>query len=94
MLDAEALLVKGVLHKIVVNKIYDTPTNSVNVRDGTLTINVREFEDPTRLLSMLVKDQTKNLVNDQVKKYCDDLGTPSRIFVTETARWGYCRRSG
>jgi hypothetical protein len=29
-----------------------------------------------------------------VDKHGDELGYPSRTFVTETARWGYCRKNG
>jgi predicted metal-dependent hydrolase len=28
------------------------------------------------------------------EKHRNELGGPSRIFVTETARWGYCRKNG
>jgi hypothetical protein len=40
-----------------------------------------------------VKGQTRKLV-DVVEKHNDDLGNPSRKFITETARWGYCRKNG
>ena len=40
-----------------------------------------------------MKGQTRKLV-DVVEKHNDDLGYPSRTFVTETARWGYCRKNG
>jgi predicted metal-dependent hydrolase len=41
-----------------------------------------------------VKGQTRKLVDDVVERHNDDLGYPSRTFVTETARWGYCRKNG
>jgi len=94
ILDGETLLVGGVPHKILLNKTANPPTNRVHLDDGTLTINAKESEDPSVFLSEWVKSQTVKLVDDLVKKYHSELGIPSRIFITETARWGYCRKNG
>ena len=55
---------------------------------------VRGVEDPAIILRDWVKGQMRKLVDEVVEKHNDDLGYPSRTFVTETARWGYCRKNG
>jgi predicted metal-dependent hydrolase len=94
ILDGDLLLVGGVPHKMVLNNIWEPPAERVLVHDGTLTINVRGAEDPAILLRDWVKGQTRKLVDDVTEKHRDELGGPSRIFVTETTRWGYCRKNG
>jgi predicted metal-dependent hydrolase len=94
ILDNYVLLVGGVPHRVVLNQTVDPPVERVHVDDGILTINIRESEHPAIYLSDWVKGQTRKLVDDLVKRYCGELGSPSRIFVTETARWGYCRGNG
>lgn len=94
ILDGGALLVGGVPHRIHLNKTEDPLSERVNVYDGAIIINARESEDPAVFLSEWVKSQTRKLVDNLVKKYLDELGEPSRIFITETTRWGYCRRNG
>jgi predicted metal-dependent hydrolase len=93
-LDGDVLLVGGVPHKIVLNNIGEPPAERALVHDGTLTINVRGAKDPAILLRDWVKGQTRKLVDDVTEKHRGELGGPSRIFVTETARWGYCRKNG
>ncbi len=92
--DGYVLLINGPPNKLVINETTNPPVERVHVRDGTLTINVRESEHPTIYLSDWVKSQTRKLVDDLVKRYLSELGEPSRIFITETARWGYCRKNG
>jgi hypothetical protein len=94
ILDGDVLLVGGVHHKMVLNNIGEPPVERALVHDGTLTINVRGAEDPAILLREWVKGQTRKLVDDVTEKHRGELGGPSRIFVTETARWGYCRKNG
>ena len=94
ILDGDILLVGGVHHKIILHKTVDAPAERVLVHDGTLTINVREEEDPSILLREWIKGRTRKIVDKVVEKHSDDLGYPSRTFVTETARWGYCRKNG
>ena len=94
ILDGDVLLVGGVPHKIVLNNIGEPPVERALVHDRTLTINVRGSEDPAILLRDWVKGQTRKLVDDVTEKHRGELGGPSRIFVTETARWGYCRKNG
>ena len=85
ILDGETLLVGGAPYKILLNKTANPPTNRVHLNDGTLTINAKESEDPAVFLSEWVKSQTVKLVDDLVKKYHNEIGSPSRIFITETA---------
>jgi len=94
ILDGDVLLVGGAPHKIVLNNIGEPPVERALVHDRTLTINVRGSEDPAILLRDWVKGQTRKLVDDVTEKHRGELGGPSRIFVTETARWGYCRKNG
>jgi len=94
ILEGNVLLVGGVPHKIVLNKITNPEVGSILVHDGTLRINLRGEEDPAIILREWVKAQTRTVVDEIAQRYQDELGSPSRLFVTDTARWGYCRKNG
>lgn len=94
ILDGDVLLVDGKPRNIVVHRHYSVEKLGV-VDDGeSMTILVDQRADPSFFLREWIKVRTSEAVAKVQESYRGELGEPSRVFVTETARWGYCRRNG
>ncbi|MCJ7633480.1 M48 family metallopeptidase, partial [Candidatus Bathyarchaeota archaeon] len=59
-----------------------------------LIINLKRGDKPATILKGWLSQSTKGLIDDIVDEHQEDLGKPTRVFITDTARWGYCRRNG
>jgi len=94
ILDGDIILVEGVPHRIILNWFEEPPIERVKINDSLLTINLRKEEKLAIILKGWLSQQTKNLIDNIVNKHQKDLGKPAKVFIIDTARWGYCRKNG
>lgn len=93
--DGERVLLKGRPHDIKTRVIQDSSESRINLDGDELIIYHLKEENPHSILKKWMTKQTRNLIDEVAEKYSREIiGAPIRISVTDTKRWGYCRKNG
>lgn len=92
--EDKIILIKGEPHRIMVEAFTETSDQRVEMTNDTIIVYSKEQESPDIILKEWLKEHTRKLIDEIAAKNRDELGESSKIFVTDTARWGYCRKNG
>jgi hypothetical protein len=94
ILDGDMIFMEGVPHRIIVKHVKESAVERVKIDDASLIINLKRGEKPEIILKGWLSQRTKELIDNILDGHQEDLGKPTRVFITDTARWGYCRKNG
>jgi len=94
ILEDKTILYKGNPYEIEIRGTEDQNQEKIELTNGSLIIYVSDKQNPLRLLKKWLREQTKKLVQNVREKYSENLDEePTRLSVTDTSRWGYCRKN-
>ena len=95
LLDGESIHIGGRPYRIVTQETPDPPESRVKLDGDTLTVNVKEKENPNIILKKWITQQTRRLIDETIQRHREKLGTlPEKTRIQDTARWGYCNKKG
>jgi len=94
ILDGDTILYQGKPFKIEVRETLASPENRVAFEGDSLIVQVQEKESPAIILKKWMTTQTKEFIQQVMDAYSERSEKPSRIFVQDTRRWGYCKKNG
>ena len=95
ILDGDTILHQGKPLKLKVRETSKSPENRVVLEDDSLVVQVQEKESPAIILKKWMTTQTTEFIQQVMDAYSERLKKkPSRIFVQDTRRWGYCKKNG
>ena len=95
LLDGDTIHIRGKPHKISIKQSPEPPQPRVQISGDTLTVHVKERENPSAVLKRWITQQTQHLIQETYKKHQKKLGTLSaKTRIQDTPRWGYCNKKG
>jgi len=95
ILEKGTILIQGIPRKIITQKTPEPPKQRITLIEDTITIHHTQHENPTKILKQWMVQQTKQLIQNTLEKYKEQLETlPEITRVADTARWGYCNKKG
>jgi len=94
ILDGDVILYKGKPHLIKIGQREDNNGLTVATEENSIIIRAKEKENAKALLKKWMTKETRDLVEETTANYSDHLtDAPVRVSVTDTQRWGYCRKN-
>jgi predicted metal-dependent hydrolase len=84
--------VGGEPHQVKIES--DQHIENVELQEKTLVIRCKETGNASRILKKWVSKRSRERIEGLIEQYKDRLGEPTRVSVTDTTRWGYCRKNG
>jgi len=94
ILEDDVILYKGKPHKIKIEQRKDSNEKTVATKGNSIIIRATERENPYSLLKKWMTKGSRDLVEETTANYSDYLTeAPVRVSVTDTQRWGYCRKN-
>lgn len=95
LLNGDTIHIKGQPYKIETHETPSPPEPRVKIEGKTLTVNVKDKEDPNIILKKWITEQTKQLIHETLQRHKEKLeATPEKTRIQDTARWGYCSKRG
>jgi len=94
VLEGDVILYRGMPHLIKLEHRNDSNGIPVATEENSIVIRASEREKPYILLKKWMTKETRDLIEETTAKYSDQITeTPVRVSVTDTQRWGYCRKN-
>ena len=94
ILEGDVILYKGKPHLIQIEQRKDSNGIPVEPEEASIIIRASERENPYTLLKKWMTKETRDLIKGTTAKYSSQITeTPVRVSVTDTQRWGYCRKN-
>ncbi len=94
ILEGDVILYKGKPHLIKIEERKDSNGIPVALEETSIIIQTSDRENPYILLKKWMTKETRDLIEETTAKYSDQITeTPVRVSVTDTQRWGYCRKN-
>ena len=95
LLDGETIHIRGNPRRIITKQTQEPPEPRVEIQDDTLTIHVKEKENPSSILKKWITQQTQHLIHETIEKHREQLETlPEKTRIQDTPRWGYANKKG
>ncbi len=95
LLDGDTIHIRGKPHTITTNQTQDPPEPRVEINGETLTVHVKEMENPSATLKKWITQQTQTLIDETIEKHREHLETqPKKTRIQDTPRWGYANKRG
>ena len=95
LLDRDRIHIAGRPYRIITKDTPDPLEPRVKIDVSTLTVNIKENQNPNIVLKNWFTQQTRRLIDETLKKHREKLGTlPKKTKIQDTARWGYCNKKG
>jgi predicted metal-dependent hydrolase len=89
------VLYKGKPYEIEIHRTEKPNVKPLSIKGDSIIIEVKDKGNPLFVLKRLFREETEEFVKQVIDVYSDKLDEiPGRVSVTDTKRWGYCRREG
>ncbi|MCW4051398.1 MAG: M48 family metallopeptidase [Candidatus Bathyarchaeota archaeon] len=90
-----AIHINGTPRKIQIKTTENPQDPRVTLTPDTLTLHVKPYEGPARILKRWVIKETEQLIQKTLEKHKETLESlPEITRVADTSRWGYCNKKG
>ena len=95
LLDGDTIHIRGKPHPITTNQTQEPPEPRVEIHRKTLTVHVKEMENPSATLKKWITQQTQTLIDETIEKHREHLETqPKKTRIQDTPQWGYANKRG
>jgi len=95
LLNGDTIHIRGNPRRIITKQTQEPPEPRVEIQKDTLTIHVKEKENPSSILKKWITQQTQQLIHETIEKHRKQLETlPEKTRIQDTPRWGYANKKG